>query len=587
MKKIFITVLFVFTFITSAYATIGPMNYQGRLLDDNGVPVTGSYNFRVRVYDAATNGSVQFQELHSGVSVNDGVYSFLVSTGVNETGAWDIALWNQSELYLELEVNGETLSPRTRIAAAPYAFQANLALTTNDALALGGRSADDYDNILADICASSKGKWLDNIEVCLGVAAVVTNENAATMASDLDYTFLDLSFADMTGTAFDGANFTRTLFKNTAISAGSITNANFTWATLDGVTSNTTLTATAINLSHATLKNMDLTGWDLSNATMTNLSAAELTGCPAALPTDWSCKEQRSGSSRYILVGPGGNFSANSAATETRWGAPHLNVDGDVFNGENISGATFEGNTMTLNLLEVDASSANFTYTTIFNTAFTGVDLTNTDFSYSNLREVTFIDYFIGEILQTATVLNNTVYHSSVIDGATFFVGATGLDLSSARIKNMQTGSYVFDAPIYNNAVFENLLYYVDHDNESASWDFDGVTFYGDALINPANWYHECVNPIIELYCYLRMHETIFVGGNVRGDFTNFVFQDVSWRGSDLKGADFTGATFYYTPYGSSGFNGVSWAGATCPDGTAIALDDNSSTCSISWQPAP
>src|SRR6478736_272553 len=131
------------------------MNYQGRLLDNVGVPVTGSYNFIVRIYDAPTGGTLKFSEQQNSIAVNDGVYSFLVSTGTSPTGSWDINLWNTPTLYLEIEVNSQTLAPRHLLASTPFAFQANLALTTNNALALGGKSAG---NVLQDICTAGKGK---------------------------------------------------------------------------------------------------------------------------------------------------------------------------------------------------------------------------------------------------------------------------------------------------------------------------------------------------------------------------------------------------------------------------------------------
>ena len=41
--------------------TIGPMNYQGRLLDNAGIPVTGSYNFVVKIYNDPTTGTLKYQ----------------------------------------------------------------------------------------------------------------------------------------------------------------------------------------------------------------------------------------------------------------------------------------------------------------------------------------------------------------------------------------------------------------------------------------------------------------------------------------------------------------------------------------------
>src|SRR6478609_3727878 len=120
MKKISgFMVLFLLS--ASAFAwTIGPMNYQGRLLDNAGIPLTGSYNFKVRIYDALSGGTLKFSEQQNNIAVDDGVYSFLVSTGTSPTGTWDINLWNTPSLYLEIEVNSQTLSPRHLLASTRF-----------------------------------------------------------------------------------------------------------------------------------------------------------------------------------------------------------------------------------------------------------------------------------------------------------------------------------------------------------------------------------------------------------------------------------------------------------------------------------
>jgi hypothetical protein len=53
------------------------INYQGRLTDADGVPVTGSKNFTISIYDAATNGTLLYTETIGAVTLDDnGVYSF-------------------------------------------------------------------------------------------------------------------------------------------------------------------------------------------------------------------------------------------------------------------------------------------------------------------------------------------------------------------------------------------------------------------------------------------------------------------------------------------------------------------------------
>jgi hypothetical protein len=53
------------------------INYQGRLTDSNGAPVTGSKNFAISIYDAATGGDLLYEETIGAVTLDsNGVYSF-------------------------------------------------------------------------------------------------------------------------------------------------------------------------------------------------------------------------------------------------------------------------------------------------------------------------------------------------------------------------------------------------------------------------------------------------------------------------------------------------------------------------------
>ena len=63
------------------------INYQGRLTGANGDPVTGSKNFAISIYDAATNGTLLYTETIGAVTLDDnGVYSFQFGgTGTSNT----------------------------------------------------------------------------------------------------------------------------------------------------------------------------------------------------------------------------------------------------------------------------------------------------------------------------------------------------------------------------------------------------------------------------------------------------------------------------------------------------------------------
>jgi hypothetical protein len=63
------------------------INYQGRLTDASGAPVTGSKNFSISIYDAATAGNLLYTESIGAVTLDaNGVYSFQFgSAGTSNT----------------------------------------------------------------------------------------------------------------------------------------------------------------------------------------------------------------------------------------------------------------------------------------------------------------------------------------------------------------------------------------------------------------------------------------------------------------------------------------------------------------------
>jgi hypothetical protein len=63
------------------------INYQGRLTDASGAPVTGSKNFSISIYDAATEGNLLYNETIGAVTLDaNGVYNFQFgSAGTSNT----------------------------------------------------------------------------------------------------------------------------------------------------------------------------------------------------------------------------------------------------------------------------------------------------------------------------------------------------------------------------------------------------------------------------------------------------------------------------------------------------------------------
>jgi len=94
------------------------VNYQGRLANPDGTPVAdNTYTIAFALYDAASSGNVLWgQETHAGVQVSGGLFS----VGLGDLIPIPTSVWN-GNVYLEIQVNGETLSPRELIRSVPIA----------------------------------------------------------------------------------------------------------------------------------------------------------------------------------------------------------------------------------------------------------------------------------------------------------------------------------------------------------------------------------------------------------------------------------------------------------------------------------
>jgi hypothetical protein len=96
------------------------VSYQGRLFDNSGDPVNGNVTLVFSLYDQASGGNRKWgPETHTGVPVSDGLFSVLLGSRTVD-GVPQSALGG--DLWLEVSVNGETLSPREQLGAVPYAI---------------------------------------------------------------------------------------------------------------------------------------------------------------------------------------------------------------------------------------------------------------------------------------------------------------------------------------------------------------------------------------------------------------------------------------------------------------------------------
>lgn len=92
------------------------ITYQGNLRE-SGVLVTGTKSMRFRLYDDPAAGNMLWDSGAADVAVSTGLFRVVLAPAGLD---WESGLW------LELEVEGVTLSPREELTAAPLALNALL-----------------------------------------------------------------------------------------------------------------------------------------------------------------------------------------------------------------------------------------------------------------------------------------------------------------------------------------------------------------------------------------------------------------------------------------------------------------------------
>ena len=115
-------ILIVFVARAASAQAPGMMNYQGYLTDTGGTPLSGTYNMTFSIHDSNTGGGELWSETQLGTPVSDGLFSVLLG----ETNPLDASVF-AGEAWLELEVDGELMTPRVRVVSVGYSFVAAVA----------------------------------------------------------------------------------------------------------------------------------------------------------------------------------------------------------------------------------------------------------------------------------------------------------------------------------------------------------------------------------------------------------------------------------------------------------------------------
>jgi hypothetical protein len=114
------------------------ISYQGTLTDPGGHPVNGTATMEFALYDAASSGNRLWGPEMQSVEVSDGLFHALLGS---VEGIDPLSL--TGDLYLDITVNGEEMSPRERLASSAYA------MATQGGLNMNGHHLWNVDDIIA------------------------------------------------------------------------------------------------------------------------------------------------------------------------------------------------------------------------------------------------------------------------------------------------------------------------------------------------------------------------------------------------------------------------------------------------------
>lgn len=94
------------------------ISYQGRLTNDTGNLINGSYNMQFSLYDSLTGGNLIWgPETQNNVPVSDGIFNAYIGSVTSIAGI-DFS----KRYWLQLNVSGSDFSPRIQLSAVPYSF---------------------------------------------------------------------------------------------------------------------------------------------------------------------------------------------------------------------------------------------------------------------------------------------------------------------------------------------------------------------------------------------------------------------------------------------------------------------------------
>ncbi|MFA5035210.1 MAG: hypothetical protein WC500_05475, partial [Candidatus Margulisiibacteriota bacterium] len=172
-KRIWIVLIGLVVLGTVAAAIPQKMNFQGRLTDTSGNPITTAVDVKFSIYDAALGGTELWTETISGLTPDQG----LVNQELGLTTSIAASVFSTDTRYLAVKVGADAeMSPRIPLASVPFAFRAATADTVpNNSLTLNKFATGQ---IVTSIASSGSMTTLkDNVVIEGGSGVTISQDN--------------------------------------------------------------------------------------------------------------------------------------------------------------------------------------------------------------------------------------------------------------------------------------------------------------------------------------------------------------------------------------------------------------------------
>ena len=157
MKTIALAVLAAIITTSSAHATDvpGTLSFTARLVDDkSSAALAGPHKVVFTMFDADTAGHQVWTESHDVTVEDDG----MVFVELGDTTALDGHVFDGTDRWIEISVDGNTMDPRIVIDSVPYAVRSTAA---SNADAVGGKTVDQLEPKISGMC--NNGQHIQNI----------------------------------------------------------------------------------------------------------------------------------------------------------------------------------------------------------------------------------------------------------------------------------------------------------------------------------------------------------------------------------------------------------------------------------------